>query len=112
MRASSIRPALGRAGLALCLAALQAAAAAGAALAAKDDISLALKEKVIRNLSSSGLVLAFHIAVSNASSSGRDLVRYRYRVRINQTEYLNMTVTLESPLAVPAGRETLGASSF
>jgi len=109
MRASSIRPALGRAGLALCLAALQAAAAAGGTLAAKDDISLALKEKVIRNLSSSGLVLAFHIAVSNASSSGRDLVRYRYRVRINQTEYLNMTVTLESPLAVPPGRETLVA---
>jgi len=109
MRATSIRPALGRAGLAVCLAALQAAAAAGAAPAAKDDISLALKEKVIRNLSSSGLVLAFHIAVSNASSSGRDLVRYRYRVRINQTEYLNMIVTLESPLAVPPGRETLVA---
>src|SRR4030042_13691 len=109
MRASSIRPALGRAGLAVCLAALQAAAAAGAAPAAKDDISLALKEKGIRNLSSSGLALAFHIAVSNASSSGRDLVRYRYRVRINQTEYLNMTVMLESPLAVPPGRETLVA---
>lgn len=105
MRATSIRPALGRAGLAFCLAALQAAA--GAAPAAKDDISLALKEKVIRNLSSSGLVLAFHIAVSNASSSGRDLVRYRYRVRINQTEYLNMAVALESPLTVPPGGETL-----
>jgi LEA14-like dessication related protein len=87
--------------------ALQAAAAAGAGPAAKDDISLALKEKVIRNLSSSGLVLAFHLTVSNASSSGRDLVRYRYRVRINQTEYLNMAVALESPLTVPPGGETL-----
>ncbi len=76
---------------------------AGRRRAAKDDVTLALKEKVIKNLSSSGLVLAFHIAVANASPTGRELVRYRYRVRINQTEYLNMTVPLATPLAVPAG---------
>ena len=84
-------------------------AAGSAAPSAKDDLTLALKEKVIRNLSSSGLVLAFHIGVTNASSSPRELVRYRYRVRINQTEYLNMTVSLEAPLAIPPERETLVA---
>ena len=84
-------------------------AAGSAAPSAKDDLTLALKEKVIRNLSSSGLVLAFHIGVTNASSSARELVRYRYRVRINQTEYLNMTVSLEAPLAIPPERETLVA---
>jgi LEA14-like dessication related protein len=77
--------------------------------AAKDELTLALKEKVIRNLSSSGLVLAFHIAVENGAPSGRELIRYQYRVRINQVEYLNMTVPLATPLAVPAGRETLVA---
>jgi LEA14-like dessication related protein len=91
----------------LMLAALLAAEAA--APAGKDDLILALKEKVIRNLSSAGLVLAFHIGVTNASSTARELVRYRYRVRINQTEYLNMTVSLEAPLAVPPERETLVA---
>ncbi len=84
-------------------------AAASVAHAAKDDLSLALKEKVIKNLSSSGLVLAFHIGVTNPSSSARELVRYRYRVRISQVEYLNMTVSLEAPLAVPPERETLVA---
>jgi len=93
--------------LALSLAALLAGAPA--VPGAKDDLTLALKEKVIKNLSSSGLVLAFHIAVENASPTGRELVRYRYRVRINQAEYLNMTVPLATPLAVPAGRETLVA---
>lgn len=77
--------------------------------AAKDELTLALKEKVIRNLSSAGLVLAFHIAVENGTASGRELVRYNYRVRINQVEYLNMSVPLPTPLAVPAGRETLVA---
>jgi LEA14-like dessication related protein len=78
-----------------------------AAAAAKDDVTLTLKEKVIKNLSSSGLVLAFHIAVANPSSGPRRLVRYRYRVRIDQQEYINTTVALDEPLTVPPGGETL-----
>jgi hypothetical protein len=74
---------------------------------ARDDIVLSLKKKVIRDLSSSGLVLAFHIGVGNPSSAPRELVRYRYRVRIDQKEYLNMTVALDAPLAVPPGGETI-----
>lgn len=96
-----------RAVLVLSLAALLAGPRA--ASAAKDELRLALKEKVIKNLSSGGLVLAFHIAVENETASARELVRYRYRVRINQVEYLNLTVPLPEPLAVPAGRETLVA---
>ncbi len=94
--------ALGAAGLACLL----SAAAAGAA---RDEITLALKEKVIKNLSSAGLVLAFHVAVSNPSASPRELVRYRYRVRIDQKEYINTEVTLDEPLSVPADGETLVA---
>ncbi len=107
MRSISIRPDLKRAFLAVCLAVLQTAA--GSPAAAKDEITLALKEKVIRNLSSSGLVLAFHITVANPADSPCALVRYRYRVKINQTEYLNMTVPLDEPLPVPPGGETLVA---
>jgi len=75
--------------------------------AAKDDIVVALKDKVIRNLSSSGLTLAFHIGLTNPSSAPRELVRYRYRVTINQRDFLNMTVPLDEPLTVPPNGETL-----
>lgn len=93
--------------LAVLLSGLPARAAAGAVPGAKDDVVLSLKEKVIRDLSSSGLVLAFHIEVRNPAGTARELVRYRYRVRIDQREYLDMSVTLDAPMAVPAGGATL-----
>ena len=79
------------------------------AAAAKGDVTLALKEKVIKDLSSSGLVLAFHVLVSNPAAQPRELVRYRYRVRIDQKEYINTQVALDAPLVVPAGSRTLVA---
>jgi LEA14-like dessication related protein len=82
-------------------------ATAAPATAAKDEITLALREKVIRNLSSQGLVLAFHVGVTNPAPTPRELVRYRYRVRIDQKEYINTAVTLDAPLSVPAAGETL-----
>jgi LEA14-like dessication related protein len=95
-------------GLALLAAgALAAQAATPLAAAPKDDISLTLKDKVIKDLSSAGLVLSFRIAVANPAPSSRRLVRYRYRVRIDQKEYINTTVTLSEPLDVPAKGETL-----
>jgi len=93
----------------VCLGLLSVGPVVGAAgePAAKDDIVVALKDKVIRNLSSSGLTLAFHIGLTNPSSAPRELVRYRYRVTINQREFLNMTVPLDEPLPVPPNGETL-----
>jgi hypothetical protein len=73
----------------------------------REDMIVSLKEKVIGNLSSSGLTLAFHLAVVNKNDSDRELVRYRYRVIVNQREFLNMSVSLDEPLSLPAGRETL-----
>jgi LEA14-like dessication related protein len=99
--------ALGAACLGVLLAGSAAPAASGPAVGAKDEITLELRGKVIKDLSSSGLVLAFHIAVVNPAQAPRDLVRYRYRVRIDQKEYINTTVTLAQPLAVPAKGETL-----
>jgi LEA14-like dessication related protein len=100
---SSTRPTLGFMCLIVFLAVSQGLSAGGA----RDEVGLALKEKVIKNLSSQGLTLAFHVALTNPASAPRELVRYRYRVRINQKEFLNMEVVLEEPLAVPPGRETL-----
>lgn len=89
-------------------------AAAAAALllgpafgAAKGDVTLTLRDKVIRNLGSSGLTLAFHLGVGNKGSEDVSLVRYRYRVTVNQREFLNMDVALAPALSIPAGRETL-----
>jgi hypothetical protein len=73
----------------------------------RGDITLTLKEKVIRDLSSAGLTLAFHISASNRASEDLALVRYRYRVVVNMKEFLNMTVSLDQPLTVPAGKELL-----
>lgn len=83
------------------------AAAAGPQRSSRDDLVLSLKDKVVRDLSSKGLTLAFHIGVANQVSAARDLVRYRYRVTINQKEFLNMAVELPEPLSAPPGRETL-----
>ncbi|HUT07265.1 MAG TPA: LEA type 2 family protein [Candidatus Latescibacteria bacterium] len=104
-RTGIIQQMLGVACLTLFSGGLQAWAAGEPA--AKDDIVVALKDKVIRNLSSSGLTLAFHISLTNPSSAPRELVRYRYRVTINQKEFLNMTVSLDEPLLVPPDGETL-----
>jgi len=82
-------------------------AAASVEASPREDVIVSLKEKVIANLSSSGLTLAFHLAVVNRNDSARELVHYRYRVIINQREFLNMSVSLDEPLSLPAGRETL-----
>jgi len=83
------------------------AAAAGPQRSSRDDVVLSLKDKAVRDLSSKGLTLAFHIGVANQAAAARDLVRYRYRVTVNQKEFLNMTVELPAPLSAPPGRETL-----
>jgi LEA14-like dessication related protein len=104
-RNGSTRRALGAAGLAALLAAT--AAVASAPVPARDEVTLALKEKVIKDLSSSGLVLSFHILAANPSDGPRRLARYRYRVRIDQKEYINTTVALDEPLTLGPGQETL-----
>jgi len=110
MRNSSRLPAtLRRAALPLVfLAAVLAAQSARVeASPPRGDVTLALKEKVLRDLSSAGLTLSFHILVSNRASEALALVRYRYRFVVNMKEFLNMTVSLDQPLTVPAGSELL-----
>jgi LEA14-like dessication related protein len=73
------------------------------------DLSLELKERRIRELSSSGLTLVFHIGAFNRGSAAAELVRYNYRVRVNQREYINLSTNLDSPLVIPPGREIIFA---
>jgi len=89
--------------------ALAALGALGLGGAARDEVKVTLKDKVIKDLSSKGLTLAFHLDLANPAEAPRELVRYRYRVTINQKPFLNMTVALDAPLAVPPGGETLVA---
>jgi hypothetical protein len=74
---------------------------------ARADVTLSLREKVIQNLSSSGLTLAFRLSAINNGSTERRLTRYSYRVTVNKREFLNMNVELDEPLSVPAGGEVL-----
>jgi len=95
------------AALAVLIAAAAARPAPASPAGGRDEVSLILQEKVIKDLSSSGLVLAFHILVTNPAEATRELVRYRYRVRIDQKEYINTETALDAPLVVPAGGRTL-----
>lgn len=104
---SSTRPLAAALALGLAFASALLLAASGPAAGAKDEVTLTLKEKVIKDLSSSGLVLAFHVLAANPAAQPRELVRYRYRVRIDQKEYINTEVALAAPLVVPGGGRTL-----
>lgn len=83
------------------------AAAARPQRSSRDDVVLSLKDRVVRDLSSKGLTLSFRIGVTNEASASRDLVRYSYRVTVNQKEFLNMDVELKEPISAPPGPETL-----
>lgn len=73
----------------------------------KKDLAVSLKEKRIRDLSSTGLTLAFHVGIRNSSAAACFLARYNYRVTINQKEYLRLPVVLDEPIRVGAGEEVL-----
>jgi len=69
------------------------------------NLNVSLREKLIRDLSSSGLKLVFNMGISNRESSDRLLVSYNYRVLVNQREFFNHSVELDEPIIVPAGSE-------
>ena len=98
-----------RAGLAVMLVtfAVLTSAASATPQPGKDELTAVLKDKIIRDLSSTGLTLVFRMAVDNRTTSDRELVRYRYRFTVEQKEFLNLDVGLDEPIPIPAGRETL-----
>ncbi len=95
---------------ALIAAALAVLAVAPSSLAlSRKDLTVALKDKRIRDLSSRGLTLAFHTSIRNSSAEPVSLARYVYRVTINQKEYLRLPVVLDEPIPVGAGEEVIVA---
>lgn len=80
--------------------------AAGAA-AARKDLAITLKEQKVEGLTSSGLVLAFHLNISNSAASPYFLSGYSYRVLVNQKVYLNLQTSLDQRLEIRAEGETL-----
>jgi LEA14-like dessication related protein len=73
----------------------------------KKDLAINLKESRIRDLSSRGLTLAFHVNIRNSATAPCFLARYSYRVTINQKEYLRLPLVLDEPIRVGAGEEIL-----
>ena len=82
-----------------CLLALLLTAACLAS-AAKRNILLTLDKKEIRDMTSSGLVLAFQIKIANASSSQYSLTQYDYRVVVEGTDLFAWRTTLDAPITV------------
>ncbi len=92
--------------LALASAAVLLCSSASTALPGK-GVSVSLREKAIRDISSQGLTVFFYLALSNQEGSERKLVRYDYRALVNQKAFFSLSVPLEGPIAVPAGKEVL-----
>ncbi len=86
---------------------LLASAGGGVSAASKKDLAITLKEQRVEELTSSGLVLAFHLSIADSSAAPYFLTGYSYRVLINQREYLNLPVVLDRPLEIQARGETL-----
>lgn len=86
---------------------LAAAALHAAADSIKEDLTISNYEKQVRDLSAQGLSLIFQLRIGNKSSQPRFLMRYDYRVVINQAEYLKLDVPLNPPIRVAPSGETL-----
>jgi LEA14-like dessication related protein len=73
----------------------------------KYDVEVALREKRIADPSPDGYTLAFHLALKNSSERPQALVRYDYRVTVDEVEYLGIETPLEEPIRLEPGVETL-----
>lgn len=80
---------------------------AAAAVFARKNIELGLKETRIDNLTASGLTLSFYLQLENNSSRNYGLVSYQYQVLINDREYFRQPVSLDQPIELPAGRQAV-----
>lgn len=92
---------------ALSLALIAGQIEAGPVFAFRKNIELSLKETKISELSSAGLTLSFCLLLENNSSRNYGLVSYQYQVLINDREYFRQPVSLDQPIELLAGRQTL-----
>jgi len=72
------------------------------------DLTIALSEKQIQNLSLQGLALVFYVKIANSSSNNYYLSGYDYRFVVNQTGYIQLKTSLgENKIRVDALKDTL-----
>ena len=79
--------------------------AAASAGGQKYDLDIGLREKRIDAPSLEGLTFVFVLTLANTSNSPQSLVRYDYRVAIDQVEFLKLETVL--PFASFAGEPLL-----
>jgi len=83
--------------------------AAGLALApvpAKKNIVISMERKVIRDMDSSGLILAFILEMANSARSTYSLTEYDYRVVVEGTDYFALRTALDVPIPVENDKTT------
>jgi len=73
----------------------------------KYDVEIALRDKRIAEPSPEGYTLAFHLGLRNLAEKPQALVRYDYRVSVDDVEYLALETPLEEPLRFEPGIETV-----
>ena len=73
----------------------------------KPDVEVSVREKRIAEPSVEGLTLAFHLLLRNLSERPQSLVRYDYRVAIDEVDYLQLQTDLEEPIRIEPNGETV-----
>jgi len=93
----------------LCLSLLFLWAFASSALpvSLREDLTISLEEKKIKDLNISGVFLIFYVNISNSSSSPYYLSSYDYRFVVNQKEYFRLSNSLEEYIRIEARGKTL-----
>ena len=77
------------------------------ALALKDDISISLDEKRIKDLSPTGATLVFYVNINNSSSKTYHLSAYRYRFMVKDQEFIRLQTPLDNGLRISPRGKTL-----
>jgi len=71
------------------------------------ELKITLENKLIQDLSSTGLNYVFHIKIKNTSSKTYLLAGYNYRFVVNEKEYIRLQTPLDGSLSVKPSGETL-----
>lgn len=83
---------------------IPAAVLASGSAPAKKNIGISLQKKEIRDMSSSGLILAFILEIANSAKTTYSLTEYDYRVVVEGADYFALRTRLDLPIPVETNR--------
>jgi len=75
--------------------------------AAKKNVAVSLERREVLDMTSTGLVLVFYLKVLNSTASSYYLEQVDHRAVIQEKDYFSMRTSLDEPIFVPTGAETL-----